>query len=193
MGSEKSIEKIKNFYRKVCIDRFRKHCGNEKIEIVPKEEASLSSNDTNSWRCAILWGNEDIRGVFIVNFTTLSILGLGGHVFELTSDDALFEHAKDFVKEFCNLLAGHIKGIYNNEKLDVSMSLPILSKSISVESFMSDRSEKIYEDSWIMGIGSSNIEVTSHFQVISDIDVNSFKFVDDVEKMKIVKNNVEIF
>lgn len=169
------IDYIQKFCRDVSLKRFTSHSLNDGIKLVDKDQSQTMSG--NVWKCGILWGNEDIKGLIIVNFTTINILAMASSIFENTNDTVLFEHTKDFMKEYCNLYAGLIKGTLNNEKIYTNISLPIISKSLSRDACLGGTPKRIYEDSWSLTLGNSFIEINSSLVFSEKFDINSLSFL----------------
>jgi hypothetical protein len=184
------IDSLKKFNRDVSLERFISHSANKEVNISELVESGTDSN--NRWICAILWGNSDIKGVITVEFTTLNILAMCSHVFENTKDSMLFEFTKDFMKEYCNFYAGYIKGVFNNEKIDISLSLPILSNNISVSACLGGSDENVIEDKWMLKSGESSFEVSSYVKMEDSMKQYDMSFLNQTKKDE-SKSNIEFF
>lgn len=181
------VDVLKKFNRDVSLERFRSHSQNQSVELIDLD--SNSDTASNEWKCGILWGNSQINGLIIVDFTTLNVLAMSSDIFKNTLDDKLFELTKDFMKEYCNFYAGYIKGIFNNSQIDVNLSLPILSKKICPESCY-NKNMSFETDSWTIKSGSSQINIYSYFS-ISDKNIDlSFLSASEAPKKK---SNIEFF
>ena len=190
--SNVEIEYIQKFCRDVSLKRFSSHSSNQAITLLEKDPTHELTG--NVWRCGILWGNDDLRGLIIVKFTTINILAMASSIFENTNDSILFEHTKDFMKEFCNLYAGFIKGTLNNQKVFTNISLPIISKSLTREACLGGTPTNICEDNWVLSLGSSVIEISNSLVFSEKFDTNSLSFLKDTEsKISSPDGDLEFF
>lgn len=183
------IETIKKFNRAVSLERFQSHSTNMEVEIGDFDPEKSEAN--NIWSCGILWGNEHIKGLIIVKFTTLNILAMSSNIFKNTNDNMLFEYTKDFMKEYCNFYAGFIKGTFNNEKVDISLSLPIISNSLSPEACLGGAKDS-HLDQWILKSGGSEFEIHSYVKIEDELKNLDVSFL-DTNKKKEKKSNIEFF
>ncbi|OUR97932.1 hypothetical protein A9Q84_06975 [Halobacteriovorax marinus] len=174
------IDYIQKFCRETSLQRFIAHSSNQEITLIEKNAEQVMTG--NIWRCAILWGNDDIRGVMIINFTTINILAMASSVFENTRDSVLFEHTKDFMKEYCNMYAGLLKGTLNNKNIITNISLPIISKSLTSHACLAGVPENSYKDNWNLVLGNSFIELSNTLVLSKNFDISSLLFLKDSEK-----------
>ncbi len=191
------IDHIRQFNRQVSLERFKSHSTNQNIEI--SELADMGSLGENSWRCGILWGNADVKGLIIVRFTTLNILAMSSDVFENTKDNLLFEYTKDFMKEYCNFYAGFIKGTFNNQDIDISLSLPIISNSLSAKACLGGLDDKTDVDKWALKSSNSFFEVESYVKVQDGLKKYDLSFLtkndkkNETQKNSSATSNIEFF
>ncbi|MFT6633863.1 MAG: CheY-specific phosphatase CheX [Bacteriovoracaceae bacterium] len=184
------IDSLKKFNRDVSLERFISHSSNKEVNLTESLESGKEIR--NKWLCAILWGNNDIKGVITVEFTTLNILAMCSHIFENTKDSMLFEITKDFMKEYCNFYAGYIKGVFNNEKIDISLSLPILSNNLSVSACLGGSDEGVIEDKWTLKSGENSFEVKSYVKIEDSLKQYDMSFLDQ-NKKEDNKSSIEFF
>jgi len=189
------LEELKTFNRTSSLEKLKTHCLNNNINL--KEVDDTFAPEAKQWKSAILWGNDDIHGVIIVKFTTLGILSLASNVFHGTNDANLFDHARDFMKEYCNFYAGFIKGTFNNENQDIKISLPIMSESFSIESCFGGNSDNIICDRWLLGEGIHYLEVEGLIKLSNDFDHGKFSFLRSIiqkeKKVDSKEGNIEFF
>tara|TARA_Y100000590_G_C15570434_1_gene958355 strand:+ start:662 stop:1219 length:558 start_codon:yes stop_codon:yes gene_type:complete len=184
------IELIKKFNRKVSLERFVSHSTNSDITI--QDLDNDQGPTSNLWSCGILWGNDDIQGLLIVKFTTLNILAMSSNIFENTKDSLLFEYTKDFMKEYCNFYAGFIKGTFNNQGIDIKLSLPIISNNLSAKACMGGNDKDSNLDKWILKSGNSNFEINSYVKINEEFKKYDLQFLDKDEKAT-KKDSIEFF
>ena len=184
-------EKLKKFSRDVSLERFISHSTNGAITLSEASEEQLRPQN-NQWSCGILWGNDEIKGLIILKFTTLNVLAMGSNVFESTNDNMLFTYTKDFMKEYCNLYAGYIKGTFNNQKIPVGISLPILSDSFTLDACLGfEKSEGIH-DQWSLNSNESNFIVQSFMKIEDTFKRYNLDFLEE-KKTEQKKANIEFF
>jgi len=170
-------KKIQQFCKDVSLKRFQAHCQNDKLILTEQtEDLTLSGN---VWKCGILWGNDDIHGLLIVNFTTINILAIASSMFENTKDSVLFEHTKDFMKEYCNLYAGLLKGTFDNAHIKTHISLPIIAKSLDTLACFGGLRDNTLTEKWILKNGSSFIEVESSIHFSEGFDLKQLDFLSE--------------
>jgi hypothetical protein len=173
-AGEKEIQK---FCKDISLKRFKEHCLNKDLELSPALDEKSAVG--NIWRAGILWGNDNIHGVLIVKFTTINILAMASSVFEGANDSDLFEHTKDFMKEYCNLYAGLIKGTFDNSKMPTFITLPIITRSLTVDACFGGDKKNNLSDSWCIKSGNSFIELESTIHFKNKVELEKLKFVGD--------------
>ena len=184
---------LKKFSRDVSLERFTSHSTNNTVNIA--EYNGQDEKQENLWSCGILWGNEDIKGLIVLKFTTLNVLAMGSNVFENTNDNMLFTYTKDFMKEYCNLYAGFIKGTFNNKNISVGISLPILSDSFEVDACLGYVPEDGELDQWTLNSNESYFVVQSFIKIEDNFKKYDLSFLleESKEETKKNKGSIEFF
>ena len=104
----------------------------------------------------------------------------------------LFTYTKDFMKEYCNLYAGYIKGTFNNQKIPVGISLPILSDSFTLDACLGfEKSEGIH-DQWSLNSNESNFIVQSFMKIEDTFKRYNLDFLEE-KKTEQKKANIDFF
>lgn len=188
-------EILKKFSRDVSLERFISHSNNNSVSI--KEIEDQLPKQENIWSCGILWGNDDIRGLITLQFTTLNVLAMGSTVFENTNDELLFTYTKDFMKEYCNLYAGFIKGTFNNHSIPIGISLPILSNSFTTEACLGvDKKDGVF-DQWTLNSNDSYFIVQSFIKIEDNLKKYDLNFItqykEEEKKKDTKKGSIEFF
>jgi hypothetical protein len=180
---------LKKFSRDVSLERFQSHSTNQSVQL----RESIAGDDAleNQWSCGVLWGNDQVKGLIRLRFTTLNVLALGASVFAHTNDDELFTFTKDFMKEYCNLYAGFIKGTFNNAEIPISISLPILSDSFTIEACLGTKPPEDLTDQWTLFTKESHFVVQSFIKIEDNFKAHDFNFLKNKETKK--KSTIEFF
>lgn len=185
---------LKKFSRQVSLERFKSHSNNNAVEIM--EYNKDCDKLDNQWSCGILWGNDDVKGLIVLKFTTLNVLAMGSTIFENTNDEMLFTYTKDFMKEYCNLYAGFIKGTFNNKGISVGISLPILSDNFSMDACLGYKSEEAELDQWKLNSNDSYFIVQSFVKIEDNFkkyDLNFLLESSKEAKESKSKSSIEFF
>lgn len=185
------IEMIKNFNRRVSLERFISHSTNSNIQIA--ELSEVNPTKENTWICGEIWGNDDIKGLITVKFSTLNVLAMSRPAFENTKDHLLFEYTKDFMKEYCNFYGGFIKGTFNNQNIDVRLSLPIISSSLSPTACFGGNCKQSHFDTWVLKSDGSFIIIESYIKVSDEFKKYDLNFLSIAKEKKEAKSNVDFF
>lgn len=184
-------DKLKKFSRDVSLERFKSHSLNNLVTI--EEFDDKAELPANMWSCGIFWGNEDIRGLIVAKFTTLNILAMGTNVFENTNDNMLFTYTKDFMKEYCNLYAGFIKGTFNNHLIPIGISLPILSDSFEVGAALGVDAKDGLLDQWTLNSNESHFIVQSFIKIEDNFKKYNIDFITKNKSDEKKKSSIEFF
>ncbi len=187
------LENYTKFLKDVSLDRLKIHCRNDNINLT---EENLQNELTGKfYTCGILLGNKCLQTVLVVKFNTLNMLTLSSNVFVNSNDSQLFEETKDFVKEFCNFLAGHLKGVMDNAGLHAGLSLPVMASQIDpVACFGNGKSTHEANNRWWLYQDIHFVEL-SCFSVIKGAPDDLLKdFLDTIKfSGEVKKNNIEFF
>jgi CheY-specific phosphatase CheX len=173
---EECLSRMKELVRQVSLTRIKQHGASDGYGIleVPHENAL---DVFNHWMALILISGKSVRITFKVHFNIRTAQEFAAPVYGKNPDDIEMRQAKDFVKEFCNLSAGFIKKIFEDQNLDVGISLPLVIRGFDEVFFDKSEKETITEDSFKLDqsgnglICSSHIEVFNH-EMLQVIDTN---------------------
>ena len=159
----------------------KKHCENNNIQT---EESSGFNFSGKVWDSLILGGNANFKIAINCKFSTIGVLNLGTSVFNDLDENKYSDHVKDFIREFLNVYMGHIKGTFNNLKINFSLSLPIIAKEIEIGEIFGNKSIKSMD--WLYKDGASGLIVGLHF--FRDEMISNEKFEKFCEKLSVSQN-----
>ena len=164
------LEELFELHKNVSFEKFKEHSLNSSLRF---EEVDKIPSTGKVWKSSILLGNSEIQFCFVTSFTTLSVLAIANSVFEKMDERNYFDHVSDFMREYNNLLAGQLKGLYNNSAIDVRLSLPLLSTNFSTEAcFGKSDFENLNTSAWAICSDNSYILIENIAHISSDFDPN---------------------
>lgn len=116
------------------------------------------------WMSLVLASNPATRIIFKFNFETQSVLGIGKELFEkIGMENPSMEFIEDFAKEYCNLVAGSLKVIFEKQSIILGVSLPMVTKGFD-EIFLANQIKKEfnYVDYWEITDGKYAFQMSLH-------------------------------
>lgn len=182
-----------NFMNESQKKEFHEFCENEGLKILKiyfeksdldtsNREIKNDKNDPNLWKSLIFVGTNNFRVALEVQFSTIDILGLAASKFRFVSEKQYIETVKDFMKEFCNILAGKIKGSIENT-YKTHIGLPFITKKADLPFLFKLENKDIFHHSWTVGDGPTDIIITIHYTAIPDnLSFNTPSSIDQDEQ-----------
>jgi CheY-specific phosphatase CheX len=178
-----SLSKLKELVRQVSITRFKQSSQNENYNLL---EVPKSSEKTvfDHWMSLILISGKSLRITFKTHFNIKTCRKIASPIYGKKPDDIAVRQAQDFVKEFGNLSAGFLKKIFEEQDVDVGISLPLVIRGFDEVFF--DKTEDLskLEDCWKIDNGSTSLVCTSLLEVYQPeiIDELDFNIEDEEEE-----------
>ena len=125
----------------------------------------------------ILVSGKALRITFKVHFNIKSTKKMASPIYGKSPEKIEIRQAKDFIKEFCNLSAGYIKKIFEDQSLDVGISLPLVIRGFDEVFFERQIKKTIIEDSFRIensgiGVVCTNIVEIFNQNLLDGIDIN---------------------
>ncbi len=153
--------------------RFNYHSGlvNLKIEESPVKERGVVA----FWMGLILISGKDVRVTFKTNFYQASIKKIISKKFNKPIEQITTDQTKDFVREFCNLVAGTTKTIFEQVGSKVGISLPLVLRGFDNLFFNEKMNESHATSTWRLSEGDFFVDCCCYIEVLSN---NTFKDVD---------------
>jgi len=178
-----SLSKLKELVRQVSITRFKQSSQNENYNLL---EVPKSSEKTvfDHWMSLILISGKSLRITFKTHFNIKTCRKIASPIYGKKPEDIAVRQAQDFVKEFGNLSAGFLKKIFEEQDVDVGISLPLVIRGFDEVFF--DKTEDLskLEDCWKLDNGSTSLVCTSLLEVYQPevIDELDFNIEDEEEE-----------
>ncbi len=170
------------------LETFNKHSGNNHIELLATEINSDSIN--NVWNAFIFLGGSKFRLMFKVSFTTIVTLGLAAERFTEVDEADYVDQVKDFMREYCNLLAGKLKACF--EKVtDAYLSLPIITREYDIQSIFGELEKEILSEHWSIGDNKMKIDLSLYY--FEKTSFENYNFIIDNLSSSIVNEEIEFF
>ncbi|MBG08136.1 MAG: hypothetical protein CME68_05220 [Halobacteriovoraceae bacterium] len=169
------LNKMKDLVRNVSIDRFRRAAQNDSYILL--ETSKLKRDVYDHWMALILVSGKALRMTLKVHFNIKSSKKMASPIYGKTPEKLEVRQAKDFIKEFCNLSAGSIKKIFEDQSVDVGISLPLVIRGFDEVFFERQNKNSIIEDKFRIenggvGVLCTNIVEVFNQSLLGDVDIN---------------------
>ena len=150
-------------------------------EAAKNNELSLQENALDDklkkWNALILIASVDTKILVQINFDILNIIGLANNIFTEVEEHEYASFSKDFVKEYCNLIAGLIKARFCHA-IPLQIGIPMISTHVEPKTFFGPTTKDVYEWKWCIKDGTNGLNVTC-----------LIKFEDSYEAKKLISKN----
>ena len=169
------LKRMKDLVRNVSIDRFRRAAQNDSYILL--ETSKLKRDVYDHWMALILVSGKALRMTLKVHFNIKSSKKMASPIYGKTPEKLEVRQAKDFIKEFCNLSAGSIKKIFEDQSVDVGISLPLVIRGFDEVFFERQNKNSIIEDKFRIenggvGVLCTNIVEVFNQSLLGDVDIN---------------------
>lgn len=152
--------------------RLRKLVDCPEIEVCELEADFVPGRILANHLAFILISGDLIRVTFKTHFNTdaakrIAFRGDGGTIVSNVSEREVF----DFVKEYCNLVAGNVVALFEGVNIDMGIGLPLCTRGFyevftDYENLAS--SSIIHSDFWRMRVNDSEFVCSALFEIIDD-------------------------
>lgn len=177
-------EELKKFSRKVSLECFTSHSLNKAMAIKSIDLGTNSQSSTHLKSSGILWGNDRIKGLIVCRFEFSSILEMGADVLKDINDNEALAYIQDFMKEYCNLYAGFIKGVFTNNLISVDISLPIVSDFIDPLAMIGPSKVK---DEWLLSSNNRHFIIQNFIKIEDNFKGYNLDFITKEEHKKSIE------
>ena len=187
----KLIDSLKQILRQSSLLRWEACSQNSSFEIREIEGGYKEGKVYANRISLILLAGNNINITIKMHFDNSNIKKLSSGLLSKKANEVSDTQACDFVKEFCNLMAGHIKKVFEDHDIHVESSLPISTRGL-YQVYVEDRSvkyETTFNDGWYVlnddmtFVCSVVVELidSNHLGNILTIDLDSLDEEDEVE------------
>ena len=178
---ESSLAKLKELVRQVSITRFKQSAQNDEYNLL---EVPKSSEKTvfDHWMSLILISGKSLRITFKTHFNIKTCRKIASPIYGKKPDDIAVRQAQDFVKEYGNLSAGFLKKIFEEQDVDVGISLPLVIRGFDEVFFDKTQDEGKMEDCWRLDNGSTSLVCTSLLEIYQPEIIQELDFTIEEEE-----------
>ncbi len=171
MDSKKSkleaIVRLNQVARETSLARIESICQRAEFQLLNNAQ---DRKVQDHWMAQALISGPQLRAIFSVYFGSQNLKKWSVKVFDKKWEEISLLEIHDLSKEFCNLVAGHLKTVLDQNHIRVGVSLPFLSRGFDRIFSNAEASTSVHNDSWKIeadGIQiscSTNIEIFKEFQ-----------------------------
>jgi CheY-specific phosphatase CheX len=171
-------EKLGELVRYASQSRLAIHTDAEEVEVRPMDAVFRPGRILASDMVFILISGEAIRLTFKVHFNIRTARLLAWKIFGGDSSVNISEkQARDYFKEYGNLVAGSVVTLFGKFGIELGISLPLCTRGF-YEVF-SDYSEKqnpvvTYSDFWMLGVNDQEIHCSVQFEILDKSKFSQF-------------------
>jgi len=178
---DSSLAKLKELVRQVSITRFKQSSQNDEYNLL---EVPKSSEKTvfDHWMSLILISGKSLRITFKTHFNIKTCRKIASPIYGKKPDDIAVRQAQDFVKEYGNLAAGFLKKIFEEQDVDVGISLPLVIRGFDEVFFDKTQDDAKLEDCWRLDNGSTSLVCTSLLEVYQPEIIQELDFTIEEEE-----------
>ncbi len=165
----KVFQSLSPLIRDIAKDRLALHSkANEGIILAELSQNRASTQNVLAhWMAIILVSGNDLKLTLKVHYFLEEAKAFGAKA-GATSDVA--ENAErlahDFIKEYCNLTAGKLKRVFEDQKLNIGISLPLITRGFDEVFAARPNSITSFEDAWEFKLDDHSIVCTSHLDIL---------------------------
>ncbi len=180
-----TIEKIKLLIRSTSAGALEAMAQKPGVSL---QEISADKKIFGHWMSLISISGDQLHITFKVQFSVAMARAYAGNGVQENSHEISNSHSKDFIREYCNLLAGIIKNKLAENDIIVGISLPLLSRGFDNLFFTTTDPSGSSVDRWKLAY--KDLEIFC----ISDTDVvNQFTLDKNFNDNMSISGNVEFF
>ena len=155
--------------RRLAHEKIRQFSGDATIEIEELEGEQMPI--LGHWMAIILVSGESLHLTLKTHFATSEVARIMPASPDLVNVGRLTMMARDFVKEFCNLVAGSIKLALHNQGIATGISLPLVTRGFD-ELFESHGTGQVVEsDRWKFSLEGASIVITTEVLASKDLKI----------------------
>jgi CheY-specific phosphatase CheX len=151
-------EKIVDLVKKSAQKRMQSHSGLNDIEI-SKMDDSYNRQVHANWMALILISGNDVRVTFKAHFNISELRLVMIDSMGMSSDEVSDALVLDYMKEYCNLTAGLIKQVFEENDVSVGISLPVVTRGFD-EIFYKAINKNEIQENWELLVNGQKVICT---------------------------------
>ena len=151
--------------RKTSLARIESICQRKEFSI---DEKAQFRKVKDHWMAQALISGPQLRVIFCVYFNAQNLKKWSVKVFERKWEEITLPEIHDLSKEYCNLVAGHLKTVLDQNKIKVGVSLPFLSRGFDRVFSASENNAAVLNDIWKISADGMQISCSTHIEIFKD-------------------------
>ncbi len=161
-----SRDTINSIIRNKSLNSLSAITKNNKTEI---EETNSPQAVCSHWMSLITIAGNEIKVTFKTQFTTST----AKHFASLGRENKLISNtnSRDFIREYCNIMAGRLKQTFAKNQITTSISLPILCRGFDDLFFTASDRSGTPTDRWKLRNNDFVLHCSSFFEISSELKV----------------------
>ena len=163
-----ALEKFNKAVRETSVSRLESICQRKAFTIADQIQQRRVKDH---WMAQALVSGPDIRVIFSVHFSARSLKKWSTKAFDKKFEDISLLEVQDLSKEYCNLVAGHLKTMLDQNSIRVGMSLPFLSRGFDRVFSIVGPEDSQHNDLWKISAEGVHITCSTNIQIFEN-----FKF-----------------
>lgn len=168
-----TLEQLKSLVRRKSVAALIAFAKKDDLQIleVPSDDKVMGH-----WMSIISVSGEQLHLTFKVQFSVNSARNYASQSFENPSDTISSSHSKDFIREYCNMVAGYIKNTLIHNSVSVGVSLPLLCRGFDDLFFDPPVRSRSGIDRWKLAHDGNAINCASVIEVAEHLSFTDFDY-----------------
>ncbi len=157
---------LKSLMRDTSVERLRNLAQNSEILL---HEFHADRKVFAHWMALILISGPQMNVIFKVQFKTQVAQKMAQSIYGIEEKSISETQAGDFVREFCNLVGGHIKNTLRLNQVALQISLPLVVRGFDEIFFQPTQTVGRFQDHWTLGIEDKSLFCSSMIELFEDL------------------------
>lgn len=158
---EKPVELFK-LLRSSSLSRLKSH---SKIEDIELAEPDADVPVFGHWMGIILLSGPDLRVTFKVHYGSRKVRALAASAIGQAAKELSLNQIADFMREYCNMTAGHLKGFLDRGGLEVGISLPLIIRGFDEIFFSAQDGKRVFGEMWKLHYAEAELTCSASVEV----------------------------
>lgn len=176
--SNRGFSQVKDIVRDISVSRLGQYT---KLDTRLEEVKGRSFPVLGHWMALNLCSGQDVKIIFKVHFDTNIARQLCQKAFDEEWQKISLDYAHDFMKEYCNLVSGKLKQVFNSRKIQIGIGLPFVTRGfddVFFEAINGSRSQKYM---WKISTASGVLHCSVDIEIHNDVDLDNIEIDDSQE------------
>ena len=165
-----TLMQLKSLIRKKSILAMTAATKKDELQVI---EVPTDDKVMGHWMSVISVSGEQLHITFKVQFSIDMARMYAMQTFKNLTGEISDSHSKDFIREYCNMVAGYVKNTLIHNSISVGVSLPLLCRGFDDLFFDLPAREHSGIDHWKLAHGDNFICCASVIEVIGNLDLKN--------------------